>query len=135
MFFKMLVNDLKAHKGLNIILFIFIISASIISVVAANLMYTELAGRVRTDKVSNIANIVFNVNTGAGRIHEKEEVLKRWMDESPMVEEGELKEYVRLADDCVCINGAYTWEDTFPGHKSFHLTTASSEVNLLYNAI
>ncbi|MBO6205537.1 MAG: ABC transporter permease [Lachnospiraceae bacterium] len=133
MFFKMLVNDLKAHKGLNIILFIFIISASIISVVAANLMYTELAGRVRTDKVSNIANIVFNVNTGAGRIHEKEEVLKRWMDESPMVEEGELKEYVRLADDCVCINGAYTWEDTFPGHKSFHLTTASSEVNLLYN--
>ncbi len=133
MFFKMLKNDLKAHKGLNIILFIFIISASIISVVAANLMYTELVGRVRTDKVSNIANVVFNVNIGAGRMYEKEERLKRWMEECPMVEEGELKEYVRLADDCVCVNGVYTWEDTFPGHKSFHLTTASSQVNLLYN--
>lgn len=133
MFFKMLKNDLKAHKGLNIILFIFIISASIISVVAANLMYTEIAGRARTDKVSNIANVVINANTGAGRMHEKEEALKAWMNESLMVDEGEIKEYVRLVDDNVCINGSYTWEYWFPSHKSFHLTTASSRVNLLYN--
>ncbi|MBP5606814.1 MAG: FtsX-like permease family protein [Lachnospiraceae bacterium] len=133
MFFKMLKNDLKARKGLNIILFIFIISASIISVVAANLLYTEVVGRSRTDKVSNIANVVFNVNIGAGSLPEKEEVLKAWMDESIKVEEGELKECVRLSDDNVCINGVYTWDDAFPYHKTFHLTTASSKVNLLYN--
>ncbi len=133
MFFKMLKNDLKAHKGLNIILFIFIISASIISVVAANLMYTELAGRARTDKVSNIANVVFNVNTGAGRLYEKEDALKAWMEENPKIDEGELKEYVKLANDNVCINGVYTWDEAFPEHKTFHLTTASSRVNLLYN--
>ena len=55
------------------------------------------------------------------------------MNESLMVDEGEIKEYVRLVDDNVCINGSYTWAYWFPAHKSFHLTTASSRVNLLYN--
>ena len=45
MFFKMLKNDLKAQKGLNIILFFFIISASVISVIATNLMNKEFVGR------------------------------------------------------------------------------------------
>ena len=57
MFFKMLKNDLKAHKGLNIILFIFIICSSIISVIAVNLMYAEISGRKTTDEVSRVANI------------------------------------------------------------------------------
>nr|MCR5120444.1 ABC transporter permease [Lachnospiraceae bacterium] len=133
MFFKMLKNDLRAHKGLNIILFVFIISASVISVVAANLMYTEIAGRARTDKVSNIANVVVNVNIGSGRMAEKEQALTEWMDKSSMVDEGEIKEYIRLLDDNVRINGVYAWDESFPEHETFHLTTASSRVNLLYN--
>ena len=105
MFFKMLKNDLKAHKGLNIILFFFIVGASVISVVAANLMYTEIVGRPKTDRICNTANVVINVSTGAGRFEEKKQALNEWMSTSPMVEEGELKEYVRLTDDEVCING------------------------------
>ena len=49
MFFKMLKNDLKAHKGLNIILFIFIVCSSVISVIAANLMYTLVIEKKNTD--------------------------------------------------------------------------------------
>ena len=64
MFFKMLKNDLKAHKGLNIILFIFIICSSIISVIAVNLMYAEISGRKTTDEVSRVANIRINCNVG-----------------------------------------------------------------------
>ncbi len=133
MFFKMLKNDLKAHKGLNIILFCFIVGASVISVVAANLMYTEIIGRPKTDKISNVANIVVNTSIGMGRLEEKKRVLYDWMDESAMIEEAEIKEYGRLTDDDVCINGMYAWDNNFPGHKVFHLTTASWRVNLLYN--
>ena len=57
MFFIMLKNDLKEHKGLNIILFFFILSASLISVIAANLMYMEITGTKRTDKLTNVANM------------------------------------------------------------------------------
>ena len=131
MFFKMLKNDLKAHKGLNIILFFFIISASIISVVAANLMYMELVGRGRTDKICNIANIIANINTGAGRVEEKEQLLRDWMENSSMVEEGELKEFVKVGDGEFFVNGMYGYD--YPYHKSLHLTTASSRVNLFYN--
>ncbi|MBP3232839.1 MAG: hypothetical protein J6M65_00240, partial [Eubacterium sp.] len=66
MFFVMLKNDLKERRGLNIILFIFIISASLISVIAANLMYMEITGVKRTDRISNVANTVVNCNIGAG---------------------------------------------------------------------
>ncbi len=131
MFFKMLKNDLKAHKGLNIILFFFIISASIISVVAANLMYMELVGRGRTDKICNIANIIANVNTGAGKVEEKEQLLRDWMENNSMVEEGELKEFVKVGDGEFFVNGMYGYD--YPYHKSLHLTTASSRVNLFYN--
>ena len=128
MFFKMLKNDLKAHKGLNIILFFFIISASIISVVAANLMYMELVGRARTDKICNIANIVVNINTGMGRMEEKEQLLIDWMEQSSMVEEGELKEFIKIGDGEFSVNGVFASDDSFPYHKSIHLTTASSRV-------
>ena len=133
MFFKMLKNDLKAHKGLNIILFCFIVGASVISVVSANLMYTEIIGRPKTDKISNVANIVVNTGIGMGMLEEKKQVLYDWIDESSMIDEGEIKEYARLYDDNVQINGVYAWDDSFPNHNSFHLTYASSRVNLLYN--
>ena len=133
MFFVMLKNDLKERRGLNIILFIFIISASLISVIAANLMYMEITGVKRTDRISNVANTVVNCNIGAGNFDEKKQALVNWMEKSSYVEDGELKEYVELADSEVSVNGTYASEDGFPGHKNFHLTTKSSRMNLLYN--
>ena len=133
MFFKMLKNDLKAQKGLNIILFFFIISASVISVIATNLMYTEFVGRERTDKISHIANIVCKVNTGMGDFEGKKQALNDWMENSPLVEEGELKEFLKVDDDEFYANGRYASDKGFPNHDNFHLTTASERISLLYN--
>ena len=133
MFFVMLKNDLKERRGLNIILFIFILSASLISVIAANLMYMEITGVKQTDRLVNTANTVINCNIGAGNFEEKKQALAHWMEESSYVMDGELKEYVRLADSEVSINGIYASEDSFPHHKTFHLTTKSNRMNLLYN--
>ncbi len=133
MFFTMLKNDLKAHKGLNIILFIFILSASVVSVIAANLMYMEITGRTRTDRMSNIANAVVNVNVGMGNFEEKKENLLKWADESSLIHDCELKEYIRLADSELELKGLYASDDSFPYHDTFHITTQNKRLNLLYS--
>ena len=133
MFFKMLKNDLKAHKGLNIILFIFIVCSTVITVVATNLMYMELTGRKTTDKVTNVANITMNCLVGMGDFEEKGDKLKEWIDSNDMLRGGEIKEYVQLSDSEVCINGIYASDDSFPEHDIFHLTTQSKNYNLLFD--
>ena len=133
MFFKMLKNDLKAHKGLNIILFIFIVCSSVISVIAANLMYTLVIEKKNTDRVSNVPNIAANCIVGMGNFEEKKGDLQNWIDTSDMLNDGEIKEYARLIDDEVCINGMYASDNAFPNHNNFHLTTKSKRINLLYN--
>ena len=132
MFFTMLKNDLKSHKGLNIILFIFILSASVVSVIAANLMYMELTGRTRTDRTSNIANAVVNINVGMGSFEEKKEKLCQWAQDSELIHDYELKEYIRLADSEIQLNGLYASDDSFPYHNTFHITTQNKKMNLLY---
>ena len=133
MFFKMLKNDLKQHKGLNIILFIFIVCSSVISVVAANLMYMEMKGRKQTDEITKVANVSFNINVGMGHFEEKKDAIMDWVENSDLVKDGEIKEYTKLIDDEVCFNGRYASDESFPHHNTFHLTTKSKRINLLYN--
>ena len=133
MFFTMLKNDLKAHKGLNIILFIFIVCSSIISVVAANLMYMEMTGSNTTNKAINFANITVNCSVGMGNFEEKGKALEEWIDDSDLVKKGEIKEYISLIDDEVRVNGKLASDDTFPNHRTFHLTIQNRKFNLLYN--
>ena len=133
MFFKMLINDLKAHKGLNIILFFCIISASIISVIASNLMYMEITGRQNTDRVCNVANMAVGINIGAGQPEKKEQILKDWMANCGLVKDGELKPYVRLFNCDFYANGMRASDSGFPSHKQFQLTTAAKRIGLLYN--
>ena len=133
MFFKMLKNDLKAHKGLNIILFIFIVSASIISVMASNLLYATIAGRNNTSEITKVANIRVNCNIGMGSFDEKKEALEEYMKQSDMIIDGEVLEWIGIIGDEVCINGRYVSDEGFPPIRSTHLTTQPKKVNLLYN--
>ena len=120
MFFKMLKNDLKAHKGLNIILFIFIVSASIISVMASNLLYATIAGRNNTSEITNVANIRVNCNIGMGSFDEKKEALEEYMKQSDMIIDGEVLEWIGIIGDEVCINGRYVSDFPFQ-NAIFHI--------------
>ncbi len=134
MFFKMLFNDLKAHKGLNLILFFCIISASIVSVIAANLMYMEITGKQNTDRVCNVANIAANINMGADRQEEKRQLLESWISDSGLVKDGEIKEYVRVYNCDFYANGRRASDSGFPNHKQFQMTTASKRIGVMYDA-
>ena len=112
MFFKMLKNDLKAHKGLNIILFIFIVCSSVISVVATNLMYSVFTGRSNTDRIANVANVYMYCNIGMDNFDDKKAALESWMGDNERIKEGELREYAVCLDDEVCYDT--TEEDRTP---------------------
>ncbi len=133
MFFKMLKNDLKAHKGLNIILFIFVICSSIISVMAANLLYATIAGRNNTSEITKVANIRVNCNVGMGSFDEKKLALEEYMRQSDMIIDGEVLEWIGRIGDEVRINGRYVSDESFPTTRSIHITTQPKKINLLYN--
>ena len=58
MFFKMLKNDLKMKKGLNLILFIFIVIASVLVYVSASQLYIQLTGEERTVKSCSSSDLI-----------------------------------------------------------------------------
>ena len=133
MFFKMLKNDLKAHKGLNIILFIFIVCSSVISVLATNLMYSVFTGRTNTDRIANVANIYMYCNIGMNNYDDKKAALENWMENNELIREGELREYAICLDDEVCINGKYASNPDIFFRRSFAITTQPKKIGLLFN--
>ena len=133
MFFKMLKNDLKAHKGLNIILFIFIVCSSVISVVATNLMYSVFTGRSNTDRIANVANVYMYCNIGMDNFDDKKAALESWMGDNERIKEGELREYAVCLDDEVCINGRYASDPDMFFRRNFAVTTQPKKIGLLFN--
>ena len=61
MFFKMLKNDLKYKKGLNIIIFIFIVIASVLVVVGSVQICSTLSKDRTTKEVCRPSNIISGV--------------------------------------------------------------------------
>lgn len=59
MFFKMLKNDLRIKKGLNIILFIFIAAASVLMFISAAQLYIQLTGPSRTAEHCNTSDYIY----------------------------------------------------------------------------
>ncbi|MCR5251538.1 MAG: ABC transporter permease [Lachnospiraceae bacterium] len=133
MFFRMLKNNLKENKGLNIILFFFIIGASIVSVIAAALLYVQFVGLPQTSLLCNAPNIIINTAVGMGSFEEKGEALCEWAQNNPMIRDFEMTEFASLANGEVFINGRCANDPDFPNHKRFYLTTPTSRVGLRYD--
>ena len=79
MFFRMLKNDLKAKKGLNLIVFIFMIAAAALVFVGTVQLYAVITGSSYTDRMCKAYNSYFYVK------EENEEKARGVMDQHPMV--------------------------------------------------
>ena len=79
MFFRMLKNDLKAKKGLNLIVFIFMIAAAALVFVGTVQLYAVITGSSYTDRMCKAYNSYFYVK------EENEEKARAVMDQHPMV--------------------------------------------------
>ena len=66
MFFKMLKNDLKQKKGLSIVLFLFILTASVLVFIGAVQLYEFFTGTERNQSVCKSSDVmIFNVTQGS----------------------------------------------------------------------
>lgn len=87
MFFKMLKKDLKLKKGLNVILFIFMVVASILVVASAIQVYAHLAGKERTYEICNSSDL-WIVNQSSVRDREQDvKKISEWFDSKSEVTE------------------------------------------------
>ena len=82
MFFKMLKNDLKMKKGLNLILFIFIVIASILMYVSASQLYIQITGEERTVKSCNSSDLLLLFENTAERHEEKLQIISQSLTEN-----------------------------------------------------
>ncbi len=80
MFFKMLKKDLQMKKGLNVILFLFMAVASVLTVVSAIQVYTYLAGKDRTYDLCKSSDfyLIQSVYSNEGEIQTNKCV--EWLD-------------------------------------------------------
>ncbi|MBR6924513.1 MAG: hypothetical protein IKH50_08265, partial [Oscillospiraceae bacterium] len=81
MFFKMLKNDLKMKKGLNLILFIFIVIASVLVYVSASQLYIQLTGEERTVKSCSSSDLIMMFENTEEKREEKLEIISQSLTE------------------------------------------------------
>ena len=81
MFFRMLKNDLKTKKGLNLILFIFMIAASALVFVGTVQLYSVITGSSYTDRMCKACNSYFYTQK------KNEEKAREVLDGHPLVKD------------------------------------------------
>ena len=84
MFFKMLKSDLKCKKGLNVILFIFIMVASVLVFAGSVRIYSNLTLDSRKAKVCNTSQADMMIYDSLIKTDEKRERLFEILDEEKM---------------------------------------------------
>ncbi len=85
MYFRMLKKDLTDKKGLNITLFIFMILASVLIVVSAQLLYTSVIMSEKTYQVCNTSDITMITRQSISDKEERERIIA-WFENVPEYE-------------------------------------------------
>ncbi len=101
MFFRMLKNDLRSKRGLNIILFLFITIASALVFVGAAQVYSSLTGNSYTQKVCRTADVAYFTRIPEGKLDEMTGTINKMLDENDKVKDHWTHELVRLKSEGV----------------------------------
>lgn len=85
MFFKMLKKDLQMKKGLNVILFLFMAVASVLTVVSAIQVYTYLAGKERTYDICKSSDFYLIQSAYSDKGAIQTDKCEKWLDDNEKV--------------------------------------------------
>ena len=96
MFFRMLKNDLRSKRGLNVILFLFITIASALVFIGAAQVYSSLTGNAYTEKVCRTADVAYFTRIPEGKHEETVSRISELLDENDKVKEYWYHQLVRL---------------------------------------
>ena len=86
MFFRMLRNDLRENRGMNVILFLFITVASALVFVSAAQIFSSLTGEQRTKEICGQADgALLLMNAPSGSEEQTEKVLNVLKDDEAVI--------------------------------------------------
>ncbi|MBP5186910.1 MAG: ABC transporter permease, partial [Clostridiales bacterium] len=127
MFFRMLKNDLKAKKGLNLIVFIFMIAAAALVFVGTVQLYAVITGSSYTDRMCKAYNSYFYVK------EENEEKARGVMDQHPMVNDYTVSRACIINNTLINFDHYEELEDANFFNKRYLVVKQPREADLVYD--
>lgn len=133
MFLKMLKSDLKRDRGLNVILFIFMIVSAAFVFMSATQVYTNITQESRTKEYCRSSDVIAIVNIQNLYMKEETERTKKYFDESKSITRYDLSESVVLANEYIDFEGFDESDKNslFNFYES-HLTVQPHDMNIVY---
>lgn len=133
MFFRMLRHDLREKKGLNVILFLFMIAASVLVFISAAQIYSSFTGYARTREACKIADGALIANNGAGNRQSQRETVTGYLDSYENVADYVLQERVSLKAAGMDFAHFEESESESFLKKTYYLMPQPKDVNLAYD--
>ena len=126
MFLKILKKDLKRKKAMNIILFAFIIIASMLIASSVNMLYTTTTALDQFKKVSNTSdNVIMTFSS-----EENDRQMEEWANTSNKVKSKSFDDLLIITADNVVLPPQY---DTLKDDSSLSLGKVPKDYNLIFN--
>lgn len=129
-FLKILKKDLKRKKAMNIILFLFMIIASMLIASSVNMLYTTANALDNFKKVSNTADYMLITYSDPVNGQEHDKKLEDWANSSGKVKSISFDDFLMVTADNITIPSKYgELKDT----NMLVLATIPKEHNLIFN--
>ena len=133
MFFKMLKNDLKMKKGLNMILFVFIALASVLMFVSASQLYMHLTGPARTNEACRNSDVILLFNNSAENREQKLSTVKKRITEKGIFTEYYFSEMLTLKPTQIDFADFEENDQENFFERKQYVTTLPRDTNLVYD--
>jgi putative ABC transport system permease protein len=126
MFFKILKRDIKRKKAMNIILFIFMIVASILIASSVNMLYASTTALEHFKRVSNLADNIIVTSSNEENDREMEE----WIQSSDMIQGYNIDNTIFVTASNLIIPAQY---GNLKDDTTLILSKVPTDYNLIFN--
>ena len=132
MFFKMLKNDIKCKKGLNIIIFVFIAIASILVFAGSVQIYSNLSMKKTAEKMCRPSDLILGAVTLYSSKEDGYRNIEPFLDNNDKVLEWHSGHMSRIRSENIDFPGFDEKENTYT-YKRQYLTPLPREYDLVYD--
>lgn len=133
MFLKMLKSELMHSKGLNTVLFIFMVIASVLVFAGSVQIYSYFTCEYETAEKCNMCGVMFIINSRRSRMTERREAAEKIMRECEYVSDLRRLEMVELSGSCVDFDGFEEKGDPAFTDKAHFMTTMPEKYDLVFD--
>lgn len=133
MYFRMLKRDLKDKIGLNIVLFVFMILATMFTTIGLLMLYTNLYGADLTYRLCNTSDMLILMNQSVNDVSKNRELLEGSLEKIAEYSESSRREVVYLDSSRVRFEVVDNKDSMQLAYQTYVLSGMPEEKNLPYD--